>query len=379
MTEWRWDIFCTVIDNYGDIGVCWRLARQLASEHRAEVRLWVDDLASCRRLLGMCADDGGTPQPGVVVCHWRPGSVPEALADVVVAGFTCRLPEAYLAAMAARARPPVWITLEYLSAEDWVEGCHLLPSPHPRLALTEFFFYPGFTAKTGGLLREAGLIEARERFRADAAAQAENWALLGTDAPAPEALRVSLFAYENPAVASLLATWAEGGRAVWCGVPEGRIWQSVAQWLGQPLETGGAVRRGNLTLAPLAFVDQPAYDRLLWSCDLNFVRGEDSFVRAQWAGRPFIWHIYPQDDAAHLVKLDAFLDRYVEGLAQPDAAAVRRIQHAWNAGADMTQAWADFGAALPSLNAHADAWCAQQAAAPDLASVLAQFTKTKLK
>ncbi|WP_187492385.1 elongation factor P maturation arginine rhamnosyltransferase EarP, partial [Pantoea agglomerans] len=22
-----WDIFCTVVDNYGDIGVTWRLAR----------------------------------------------------------------------------------------------------------------------------------------------------------------------------------------------------------------------------------------------------------------------------------------------------------------------------------------------------------------
>ena len=40
-----WDIFCKVIDNYGDMGVCWRLAADLASRaHR--VRLWVDDLAA---------------------------------------------------------------------------------------------------------------------------------------------------------------------------------------------------------------------------------------------------------------------------------------------------------------------------------------------
>ena len=45
-----WDIFCTVVDNYGDIGVCWRLARQLAAEHGFAVRLWVDDLASFARL-----------------------------------------------------------------------------------------------------------------------------------------------------------------------------------------------------------------------------------------------------------------------------------------------------------------------------------------
>ncbi|MBY0444112.1 MAG: elongation factor P maturation arginine rhamnosyltransferase EarP, partial [Burkholderiales bacterium] len=38
----RWDIFCRVIDNYGDIGVCWRLARQLSFEHGFAVRLMVD-------------------------------------------------------------------------------------------------------------------------------------------------------------------------------------------------------------------------------------------------------------------------------------------------------------------------------------------------
>ena len=26
-----WDIFCQVIDNHGDVGVCWRLARELAA------------------------------------------------------------------------------------------------------------------------------------------------------------------------------------------------------------------------------------------------------------------------------------------------------------------------------------------------------------
>ena len=67
---------------------------------------------------------------------------------------------------------------------------------------------------------------------------------------------------------------------------------------------------GALTVRVLPFVSQPDYDKLLWACDLNFVRGEDSFVRAQWAGKPFIWHIYPQDKNLHHVKLRAFLQRY---------------------------------------------------------------------
>lgn len=41
---------------------------------------------------------------------------------------------------------------------------------------------------------------------------------------------------------------------------------------------------------------------------MNLVRGEDSLVRALWAGKPLVWHIYPQDDDAHVAKLSAFLD-----------------------------------------------------------------------
>ena len=38
----RIDLFCRVIDNWGDAGVCWRLARQLVRERGAQVRLWID-------------------------------------------------------------------------------------------------------------------------------------------------------------------------------------------------------------------------------------------------------------------------------------------------------------------------------------------------
>jgi uncharacterized repeat protein (TIGR03837 family) len=60
----------------------------------------------------------------------------------------------------------------------------------------------------------------------------------------------------------------------------------------------------------IPFIAQDDHDKLLWSCDINFVRGEDSSVRAQWAARPFVWHLYPQSEQAHLAKLRAFTDRY---------------------------------------------------------------------
>jgi hypothetical protein len=161
----RWDIFCTVIDNYGDIGIAWRLARGLAREHGLDVRLWVDDLQAFRHIWP-AIDPSADAQSceGVTVCAWRtPFGAPEP-AQVVIDAFGCALPDAYLDAMSAQSPPPVWINLEYLSAEPWVAEHHGLPSPHPRLPLTRYFFFPGYTADTGGLLAEADLAARRAAF-----------------------------------------------------------------------------------------------------------------------------------------------------------------------------------------------------------------------
>ncbi|WP_034176361.1 elongation factor P maturation arginine rhamnosyltransferase EarP, partial [Burkholderia ambifaria] len=166
------DLFCTVIDNFGDIGVCWRLARQLAHEHGWQVRLFIDDLHTFARLLaGVDPDAGRQTIDGIVVEHWH-AEVGDALeiADVVIEAFACELPGAYLAAMARRTRRPVWINLEYLSAEDWVADFHLRPSPHPRYPLLKTFFFPGLSAGTGGVLKERDLDARRTAFEADAAA-----------------------------------------------------------------------------------------------------------------------------------------------------------------------------------------------------------------
>src|SRR5665647_615779 len=171
-----WDIFCTVVDNYGDIGVCWRLARQLAAERCFGVRLWVDDLASFRRICpNVVPGLDAQRSHGVEVRWWREPFPAVDVADVVVEAFACNPPASYVAAMAARPRKPVWINLEYLSAESWVQGCHGLPSPHPSLPLMKHFFFPGFAAGTGGLLAERGLEQARERFQRSSAEQARFW------------------------------------------------------------------------------------------------------------------------------------------------------------------------------------------------------------
>jgi len=377
------DLFCAVIDNFGDIGVCWRLARQLASEHGWQVRLFVDDLHTFHRLNPALSVTRATQTvDGVVVEHWHdPTHTGDALqiADVVIEAFACELPPAYVAAMAERARAPVWLNLEYLSAEDWVAEFHLRPSPHPRYPLTKTFFFPGLGTGTGGVLKERGLDAARDAFESSPEARAAWWRqATGGPPPAADATVISLFAYENPAVDALLAQWCESATPIVLLVPEGRISGAVARFFGTT--SFGALAhatRGALRAHGLAFTDQAGYDRLLWASDVNFARGEDSFVRAQWAARPFVWHIYPQADDAHLPKLDAALEHYARALPDAPRDALTRLWHAWNGRG--TPDWPAFARHLPQLTARARDWAAELAAPGDLAGNLAEFAKSQLK
>lgn len=165
------DLFCKVVDNFGDIGICWRLARQLQREHGIAVTLWVDDMQTFRRICPQIDVAAERQQVDhIAVRHWasQEGEFSAAdVADIVIEFFGCDIPLGYIAAMAQRPQRPVWLNLEGLSAEEWVEGCHSLPSKHPRLPLTKYFFFPGFTEKTGGLLCEKGLEAERLAYLSD--------------------------------------------------------------------------------------------------------------------------------------------------------------------------------------------------------------------
>ncbi len=378
-----WDIFCTVVDNYGDIGVCWRLARQLVAERGAQVRLWVDDLASFQMI---CPDiiPGRDIQNsrGVEVRWWREPFPAVSPADVVVEAFACNPPPSYVAAMAARQPKPAWINLEFLSAENWVRGCHALASPHPSIPLVKHFFFPGFVIGTGGLLAEQGLAQARNRFQHSAAEQAHFWEALGVDAPRPRELQVSLFCYRHDAVSALLRAWAAGGAPVRCLVPEGVAHEALSAFFGTvDLSPGATLRKDRLEVRIFPFLDQDEYDRLLWACDLNFVRGEDSFVRAQWAACPLVWQIYPQQDGAHWPKLEAFLGLYCQGLPETIAAEIKRFWRAWNKadGIEVEAAWPGFWKYRIALQAHASNWARILPKTGDLANNLGQFCENLLK
>lgn len=371
------DIFCRVVDNYGDIGICWRFARQLRQEHGVAVTLWVDDLPTFRRICPQVATAAESQSiAGVTVRHWRDqdGVFSAAeIADIVIEFFACDIPPGYIAAMAQRSPRPVWLNLEGLSAEEWVEGCHTLPSTHPRLPLMKHFFFPGFTGKTGGLLRESSLEERRRQFQADPAGMAAFLAQFGVTPAQAAALKVSLFCYPHAPVAALFDAWQHGGAALTCLVPEGVAVAAVEVFLGAPAKAGASACRGALSVRVLPFVAQPDYDQLLWACDLNFVRGEDSFVRAQWAGRPFIWHIYPQDENLHHVKLRAFLKRYADGIESLDACSL-----CWNGAAqrdDWPALWRQFRDDMPALLRRSAEWQGEMLEHGDMTGNLLKFSR----
>lgn len=378
-----WDIFCTVIDNYGDIGVCWRLARQLRAEHGFSIRLWVDELSSFKRICPKIQEHLPTQYShGVEIRSWSGDFSQIRPADVVIEAFACHLPESFVEAMAARNPEPVWINLDYLSAEAWVSGCHALPSPHPRLSLCKYFFFPGFRADTGGLLREQDLEKRRQTFCASPTLQRDFWTKIGQTPPTSGTQLVSLFAYENQALTQILRIWQNSDTPVCCLAPITRTQAALEMFAGHTLQAGDVIQRGQLEIRLLPFVSQADYDLLLWLCDINFVRGEDSFVRAQWAAKPMLWHIYPQEDDAHQIKLNAFLDVYCTGLSSVTGKILRDVHSAWNCGnktVPFTAAlWQQWIAVLPELSRHAENWAKNQSKQEDLCSSLVRFCRSKL-
>lgn len=369
----NWDIFCVVVDNYGDIGVTWRLARQLVAEHGQNVRLWIDDLQTFARLQpGASATASQQWDAGVEIRHWSPQWPGAEPADVVIEAFACNLPEDYITAMARSQRRILWLNLEYLSAEDWVVGCHALPSMRSD-GLQKYFFFPGFEEGTGGLIREGDLIARREAFQADPLLRDAFLQSLGVSV-APGTRLLSLFAYENPAIAGWLDALSLQAQPLQLLVPEGRVLGDVARWLGvERLRAGDRHQRGVLNIAVLPFMTQHQYDMLLWSCDFNAVRGEESFIRAQWAGRPLVWHIYPQEEDAHWDKLNAFLELYLRDLAPAAAAGLRGFWSAWNSGEGSGEAWIAMQEHEAELQAHAERWTRKQVANGDLAGKLILF------
>ena len=380
-----WWIFCRVVDNLGDAGVSWRLASQLAARSY-QVTLVIDHLQTLACFCPALVTDTPTQQvQGVRVLPWavvgqdpaQLGAEDPTLPVSVVSAFSCDLPSSVQAFLQQRQVVPHWILFDYLSAESWVEGCHGLSAPIPGYLGPRHFFFPGFTPRTGGLLREPGLLARRSEIRASLSRQETLWRSWGLTEKT-NLSTLTLFAYPDAPWQSLREAmrrtgqawrWVlfEGmeitdriGRADAFHVPEGDVW-------------------GKIEPVRVALRTQDEYDGLLWVSHFNLVRGEDSFVRAQWAGRPFLWHLYPQAEGQHRVKLEAFLERYLAGLEAALAAAIADLFRAWNGRGDMALAWQRVVPHWKDWERHALAWSEALAEQPDLVTKLVEFSNLELK
>lgn len=376
-------IYCTVIDNFGDVGVCWRLARQLANEHDVNVTLWIDDLVSFSKLAPSLNPTLAEQYlDKITVCLWHKddrdtySQTHQTPLDIIIEGFGCRLPDFILNKMAQQAKtgkPPLWINLEYLSAESWAVDCHAMPSTHPQTGLIQYFWFPSFSERSGGLLREADLLEKRDKFQNSIDAQTQFWSKLTiTDAHLFER-KISLFSYENNAIQNLLKTLSADHQKTLLLVPEGKALADIYDWVGKFSMQDDRITKNALTIVVLPFLSHEDYDRLLWACDLNFVRGEDSVIRAQWAGQPLIWQIYPQDDDAHIVKLQAFID--LVAAVNPNASW-QTMMLTWNSPNDAHQ-WSKALTHLADWQVMAREWQTYLTAQRSLTTKLMQFFQLK--
>ncbi len=259
--------------------------------------------------------------------------------DVVIEAFGCDLPERYLAGLLIAPQKPIIINLEYLSAEPWIVDFHQKASPQAH-GIPKYFFFPGFQENAGGILidpipKESSLTEASipESLRA-------SWSLLR-----PNAKRISVFCYPGIPLLKWLEDLATLGENFDIVLTHGQR-EQLQFSSGHP--TQPLALPDSIQLISIPFVSQDEYDWMLSQCDFNIVRGEDSFVRAQLAGKPFIWHIYPQEDRAHETKLAVFLDLYLEDASQ-------ELKHAVIAA--MTWAMpSEWYQSIDSWDAHSKAW-----------------------
>ena len=375
----HWDIFCNIVDNYGDIGICWRLSQQLVNDHHVQVRLFIDNLTTAKKIIPRL-DSTLTEQAiqGVTVCTWP--IVATMPAEVVIETFSCALPDAYLVKMTQQQS--IWINLEYLSAESWVGDFHAKPSPHPTLAITKHFYFPGFKNDTGGLIREHNLIAKRDTFLNSKIDQTKFWQALGINNESEkDSIKISLFYYPQANIYQLLLALSATNQPSSIFLPfNGSIDTLSSIFTDFKQVNANTLRLESITVHLLPFLSQSDYDHLLWACDLNFVRGEDSWIRAIWASKPFIWQPYIQTEDTHIKKMQAFLEVYSCEATDEIKSTLLDAHLTWsNTSISDTNNLTRLVQNLPKLDSYTKQQADILSALPDLATKLLSFSEKLAK
>ena len=357
------DIFCRVIDNFGDAGVMWRLAKALTDEGLV-VRLIIDDIETLSHLTaGLKPIAAISEQYRIEVFHWEKswdaGECPLEPAAFVIEGFGCRLPANYESKMAQRSPSPLWVNVDYFSAEDWVDDFHMQPSIHPTYGLKKYFVFPGVSTRSGGLIIEKDYEKEEKTWKASH----------GHCGP----LKLFFFTYPYGPIRELAQTLAELNLPIQV--------RCAATQAGQMLYPNiNELNSDRLTAKLLPFVAQESFDHFLWDCDLAFIRGEDSAARAMIAGVPFIWHIYHQEDNAHQVKLQALEKKMSHCFDDTNLFnAWCQFQEGFNNGVVHRDALKIIVERLDSLRQCSMAWRKKIHANGSLAQKLSEMAKKTLK
>ncbi len=369
-------LWCRVIDNFGDAGVAWRLAKSLSQEFHWRVRLLIDEPATLAAFVPECPADCTTSRVlGIDVRRWtdEAGEAEAAdVPDVTVETFSCRLPDAVEEAIARRfdtGAPTAVFAVDYLTAEAYAEESNELVSRHPRWGYPKTFLFPGFSEKTAGVVREADAGRRRDAFN-----EAARQAFLtrhGADPDAPFTL--FLFTYPVNPVASLAKAMADAGDPVQVLLAPGeasRQFEAALASLGHP---------AHITTVRMPMLPQADFDDVLLASDAALVRGEDSTLRAQLSGVPLLWTLYPQTEETHLTKMRAFAGVYGPHLSPAARRAWLAMEEGLNAGGVTTEDWKAWKSELPALAAGARSWRNHLLSHPTVAQTVARIARKPLQ
>lgn len=303
------DLFCSVIDNYGDIGVCYRLAKELA-RNKVEISLYVDDLPTFKKICPQILPTQNIQylnDDNILVKKWVTDDYSYEPSNVVIEAFACNISPSFTDKF---TNSTIWINLEYLSAEKWVESCHKLPSLQNN-GVKKFFFFPGFTPNTGGINFENNFCKISSKLAKDFVI---NKFELSPDIK--DFFMCLIFTYENENLFPLIENIIKYKKKVIFLIPDSR---SAVYLKTSPLLQKFKLIYSNIIFHFFPMISQDEFNYIIKASDFNIVRGEDSICQAIMSGKPFIWHIYKQKENAHIDKIKAFLEEYCLDLSSPIA------------------------------------------------------------
>ena len=308
------DIFCEIIDNFGDIGVVYRISKELKNIYQnARIRIVLNRTDEFKAINKRVKDLEYQEIDGLICTTFsyvKKNAESFGAADLFIEAFGCDVPEEYL--KIAKKNSKLWINLEYLSGEKWIEDFHLCESLIDSKTLKKIFFMPGFSEKSGGVIIDSGFLK-RKEYGMDN--REEVLKKYYPEIDFQNKLIGTVFSYEKN-FENLLETLEKQDRETVLILMGEKTQKSFSEILQKKFrENFGKIGKyGKITMLNADFLSQEEYEEVISAVDFNFTRGEDSFVRSILLGKPFMWHIYLQEEKAHMDKIRAFNDRFKESV-----------------------------------------------------------------